>query len=105
MSRNSSPALSPPPVVETTKTPPLPTPLKAEPIAVDAPPSTRYQREATDEPEPIEQPDDVRIKQMNEAKQRHQADLVKHAYEPPRADRPQDEYAHSLFLFPALTLD
>lgn len=29
---------------------------------------------------------------MKAAKARHQADLVKHAYEPPKADRPQDEY-------------
>jgi hypothetical protein len=45
-----------------------------------------------------DQDEQIRIKrgkQLDEAKKRHQADLVKHAYEPPKADRPQDECVNS----------
>ena len=38
-----------------------------------------------------EEPEVIDVEQIAKAKERHQADLTKHHYEPPQAERPQDE--------------
>lgn len=94
-SRPPSPSLSPPPqevgapspgIEHLSSPPPVAETGKTDGKTADS----RVKTEASDDVEAIADPA-MEGKKADEAKERHHADLVKHAYEPPKAERPQDE--------------